>query len=161
MKQQTLLQRRQRQASSICGYALSSPSISACESATSGRSLEMRPPAPGAVGDQIGEGNFGVVFACTDVWENRVVAKILKPRQDSTDGLETHALEEMQKFLHVRHPNVTHIYDAFEFITDIKVGSRSNSAGGARPLENAFFGIVIIGLFRAVHDLNVLPLTPF
>jgi serine/threonine protein kinase len=66
-------------------------------------------------GDQIGEGNFGVVFACTDVWENRLVAKILKPRQDSTDGLETHALEEMQKLLHVRHPNVTHIYDAFEF----------------------------------------------
>jgi serine/threonine protein kinase len=65
--------------------------------------------------DQMGEGNFGVVFACTDVWDNRLVAKILKPRQDSADGLEAHAFEELQKLLHVRHPNVTHIYDAFEF----------------------------------------------
>jgi serine/threonine protein kinase len=65
--------------------------------------------------DQMEEGNFGVVFACTDVWDNRLVAKILKPRQDSADGLEAHALEELQKLLHVRHPNVTHIYDAFEF----------------------------------------------
>jgi serine/threonine protein kinase len=63
----------------------------------------------------MGEGNFGVVFACTDVWDNRLVAKILKPRQDSADGLEAHAFEELQKLLHVRHPNVTHTYDAFEF----------------------------------------------
>jgi eukaryotic-like serine/threonine-protein kinase len=66
-------------------------------------------------GDQIGEGGFGVVFACTDVWDNQLVAKILKPRQDSADGLEKHAFEELQKLLHVRHPNVTHTYDAFEF----------------------------------------------
>jgi serine/threonine protein kinase len=65
--------------------------------------------------DQIGEGGFGVVFACTDVWDNQLVAKILKPRQDSADGLEKHAFEELQKVLHVRHPNVTHTYDAFEF----------------------------------------------
>ena len=42
------------------------------------------------------------------------MAKILKPREDTVDGLEAHALEELQKLLHVRHPNVTHIYDAFE-----------------------------------------------
>jgi serine/threonine protein kinase len=63
---------------------------------------------------KLGEGNFGVVFACTDVWDNQLVAKILKPRESSTDELQSHAREELLKLLLVRHPNVTHIYDAFE-----------------------------------------------
>ena len=29
-------------------------------------------------GDQMGGGNFGVVFECSDVWDNRLVAKILR-----------------------------------------------------------------------------------
>jgi serine/threonine protein kinase len=63
----------------------------------------------------IGEGHFGVVVACTDVWDNQLVAKVLKPHQDSADGLEARAVEELQKLVRVRHPNVTHIFDAFEF----------------------------------------------
>ena len=49
------------------------------------------PPQPGEVitslatgntytmGEQIGEGNFGVVYSCVDVWENDLAAKVLKP----------------------------------------------------------------------------------
>ena len=63
----------------------------------------------------IGEGFFGVVVACTDVWDNQLVAKVLKPHQDFADRLQARALEELSKLVHVRHPNVTHIFDAFEF----------------------------------------------
>lgn len=31
------------------------------------------------IGDRIGEGHFGHVYACRDHWENDLVAKVLKP----------------------------------------------------------------------------------
>jgi len=31
------------------------------------------------MGEKIGEGNFGVVYACKDIWENDLAAKVLKP----------------------------------------------------------------------------------
>jgi hypothetical protein len=31
------------------------------------------------MGDKIGEGHFGVVYSCKDVWENDLAAKVLKP----------------------------------------------------------------------------------
>ena len=49
------------------------------------------PPTPGEVitsemtgntytmGDQIGEGHFGRVFGCVDVWGNQLAAKVMKP----------------------------------------------------------------------------------
>src|SRR6266704_2984478 len=32
------------------------------------------------MGEKIGEGNFGIVFSCVDVWNNELAAKILKPK---------------------------------------------------------------------------------
>ena len=32
------------------------------------------------IGRVIGEGSFGVVYECTDTWENELAVKILKPR---------------------------------------------------------------------------------
>jgi len=29
---------------------------------------------------EIGQGNFGIVFACTDTWNNDLAAKVFKPR---------------------------------------------------------------------------------
>lgn len=63
----------------------------------------------------IGEGGFGIVFKCNDVWNNRLVAKILKPRDGLTQNLEQEAVDELNKLLHVRHPNITHVFDAFAF----------------------------------------------
>ena len=50
-----------------------------------------------------------LMFGTTDSWRKS------SSRVKLLDGLEAHAFEELQKLLHVRHPNVTHIYDAFEF----------------------------------------------
>jgi hypothetical protein len=39
------------------------------------------------IGDVIGEGAFGVVFACTDGWENDLAAKVLKPTRSHDEML--------------------------------------------------------------------------
>lgn len=31
------------------------------------------------MGEKIGEGNFGLVYSCGDVWNNSLAAKVLKP----------------------------------------------------------------------------------
>ena len=64
--------------------------------------------------DRIGEGNFGIAFHCVDVWGNELAAKVLKPIETYEEVRES-ALAEFQKLLVLRHPNVTYVYDAFEF----------------------------------------------
>jgi len=66
------------------------------------------------MGQRIGEGNFGVVFECVDVWRNRLAAKILKPT-NTYEKVRASATEEFQKLVMLRHPNVTYLFDAFEF----------------------------------------------
>lgn len=63
---------------------------------------------------KIGEGFFSVVYACTDAWNNELAVKILKPRQP-IDELREAANREFLTLLDVRHPNITYIYDAFEY----------------------------------------------
>jgi serine/threonine protein kinase len=63
-----------------------------------------------AIGQPIGEGHFGVVYACKDDWNNDLAAKILKPGAHVGLGLQ-----EIQKLLAVRHPLITYLYDAFEY----------------------------------------------
>jgi len=84
------------------------------------------PPAPGEVitseatgntytmGEQIGEGHFGLVFGCLDVWNNNLAAKVLKPL-GPYDKVKASALAELQKLLLLRHPHITYVFDAFEF----------------------------------------------
>lgn len=83
-------------------------------------------PAPGEVitslatgmsyemGGRIGEGYFGVVYECWDGWDNNLAVKILKPTR-THDELAASALAEVQKLVHLRHPHITYVYDAFEF----------------------------------------------
>jgi len=85
------------------------------------------PPQPGEVitslltrntytiGTKIGEGNFGVVHSCTDVWENNLAVKILKPRGLPYEKVKAAAEAEFLKLVVLRHPNITYIYDAFEY----------------------------------------------
>ena len=84
------------------------------------------PPSPGEVitslatgntytiGESIGEGSFGLVFACTDGWGNDLAAKILKQTRPYEE-LRAAALEEVQRLLLLRHPYITYVHDAFEF----------------------------------------------
>jgi len=85
------------------------------------------PPSPGEVitslrtnntytiGSQIGEGNFGIVYGCTDIWGNELAVKVLKPRGLPYEKIKSDAENEFIKLLNLRHPNITYIYDAFEF----------------------------------------------
>jgi len=84
------------------------------------------PPSPGEVitsfatgntytmGEQIGEGSFGVVFSCVDVWGNDLAAKVLKPIAPYEKVRES-AEAELQKLFALRHPNITYVFEAFEF----------------------------------------------
>lgn len=84
------------------------------------------PPTPGElitstftgntyqIGRIIGEGSFGVVYECTDTWNNELAVKILKPRGTYVQ-IRENAISELEKLRLLRHPNVTYVYDAFEY----------------------------------------------
>lgn len=84
------------------------------------------PPSPGEVitslatgttyviGQQIGEGSFGMVFGCTDGWRNDLAVKVMKP-VGSYEEVQTKTLGEVQRLLLLRHPHITYVYDAFEY----------------------------------------------
>jgi serine/threonine-protein kinase len=84
------------------------------------------PPAPGEVitsgatsisytmGARIGEGNFGVVYGCEDIWNNSLAAKVMKPH-GTPEKVRAATVAELNKLLHLRHPHITFVFDAFEY----------------------------------------------
>lgn len=84
------------------------------------------PPVPGelitslatnntyTMGEKIGEGFFGVVYGCKDIWGNDLAAKVLKPIS-TYEKVRTSAQGELYRLTLLRHPNITYVYDAFEF----------------------------------------------
>ena len=66
------------------------------------------------MGDKIGEGYFGVVYSCLDVWGNELAAKVLKPT-GTYEKVRSSATAELGKLLVLRHPHITYVFDAFEF----------------------------------------------
>ncbi|WP_335021382.1 serine/threonine protein kinase [Nostoc sp.] len=79
------------------------------------------PPQPGNVinqyliGESIGQGSFGRVYECQDEWENELVAKVLVPQNRSYEQVQQEWSEELNKLVDLRHPNITYVYDAFEY----------------------------------------------
>ena len=65
------------------------------------------------VGAQVGAGNFGIVWHCTDPFGTDQVVKVLKPLQP-IQYLRERALAEVQKAFYLRHPNIKYVYDYFE-----------------------------------------------
>ena len=84
------------------------------------------PPQPGEVitslrtnstyviGQTIGEGHFGIVYSCQDIWQNDLAAKVLKPL-GTYEKVKASAESEFIKLMALRHPTITYIYDAFEY----------------------------------------------
>lgn len=66
------------------------------------------------MGERIGEGYFGVVYSCFDVWGNDLAAKVLKPI-GTYERVRASAEAELGKLAVMRHPNVTYVFDAFEY----------------------------------------------
>jgi len=67
------------------------------------------------IGDAIGQGGFGMVYDCSDDWGNPLVAKILIPHEQSYREVRRVWQDELRKLLVMRHPNITFVYDAFEY----------------------------------------------
>lgn len=90
-----------------------------------GQPKQFRPPTYGEtvecdgrlyqLGAQIGQGAFGVVYECTDDWGNNLVAKVLLPRNRPYEEIQAAWLNEVTNLLTLRHPNITYVYDAFEY----------------------------------------------
>ena len=86
----------------------------------------MVPPVPGeaitsggtgityTMGELIGEGSFGLVFSCSDGWDNDLAAKVLKPTR-TYEEVKAAAIGELQKLILMRHPHITYVNDAFEY----------------------------------------------
>jgi serine/threonine protein kinase len=86
----------------------------------------VKPPTPGEVitseltnnsytmGEKIGEGHFGLVFSCDDVWNNSLAAKVLKPL-GPYEKVKAAAVAELGKLVYLRHPHITYVFDAFEY----------------------------------------------
>jgi len=68
-----------------------------------------------SLGKYIGEGSWGVIYHCTDDWENELVAKILKPRNRTYEAVKDEWIKELSNLVKLRHPNITFVYDSFEY----------------------------------------------
>jgi serine/threonine protein kinase len=66
------------------------------------------------MGEKIGEGHFGLVYACSDVWNNSLAAKVMKPL-GPPEKVKAATEAELGKLLRLRHPHITYVYDAFEY----------------------------------------------
>ena len=66
------------------------------------------------IGPRIDEGNFGIVYSCSDDWDNELAVKVLKPVRPYEE-LKKNAEGEFRRLMELRHPNITFVYDAFEF----------------------------------------------
>jgi serine/threonine protein kinase len=64
------------------------------------------------MGEKIGEGFFGLVYGCVDVWNNNLAVKVLKPH-GPYEVIEAAAEAEIAKLVLLRHPHITYVFDAF------------------------------------------------
>ena len=66
------------------------------------------------IGNKIGEGNFGIVYECRDIWGNDLAVKVLKPK-GTYMSVRSSFIKEFDKLSRFRHPYITYVHDAFEF----------------------------------------------
>jgi eukaryotic-like serine/threonine-protein kinase len=66
------------------------------------------------MGEKIGEGFFGMVYACVDTWSNDLAAKVMKPLAPY-EKVKASTEAELGKLVFLRHPYITYVFDAFEY----------------------------------------------
>lgn len=71
------------------------------------------------IGDFIGNGYFGKVYECRDDWGNELVAKVISPKLGQYQQILDRTIREKDNLLNLRHPNITYLYDAFEFNNEL------------------------------------------
>ena len=68
-----------------------------------------------SIGQKIAEGAFGAIFEAWDEWNNRLVAKVPVPHERPYPDVRAEWIDELTKLVHLRHPNITFVHDAFEY----------------------------------------------
>lgn len=112
------------------------------------------------IGQQIGEGNFGIVYACSDIWNNELAVKVLKPT-DTYEKVKEKAEGEFSRLMQLRHPNITFVYDAFEYrdtfyiVTERCYGSISELFDLPNLNVMDWFLPIARQLLQAVHYLHL------
>ena len=67
------------------------------------------------IGEKIGQGAFSSVFACSDDWDNVLVAKVLWPRNQTYEHVRERWMHELNMLVDLRHPHITFMHRAFEY----------------------------------------------
>jgi serine/threonine-protein kinase len=55
------------------------------------------------------------VYSCRDPWENDLAAKVIKALGRPYEKVKACTEAELTKLVALRHPNITYVYDAFEY----------------------------------------------
>lgn len=112
------------------------------------------------IGPKIGEGSFGIVYSCKDIWENELAVKVLKPI-GTYEKVKNNAESEFVKLLQLRNPYITFVYDAFEYRDTFYIITElcHSPLTTLFELEN-FSGQIWLmaiarGLLQAVHYLHI------
>ena len=111
------------------------------------------------IGKVLGEGSFGVVYECTDTWDNELAVKVLKPL-GTYEQVRTNAIAELERLQTLRHPNITYVHDAFEYRhTFYIVFERCWQSMTQFIQREGFTGVywlkaIARGLLQAVHFLH-------
>ena len=112
------------------------------------------------IGPQIGEGNFGIVYSCSDDWDNELAVKVLKPILPY-EKLKENAAGEFHRLMELRHPNITFVYEAFEcrstfYIVTEKCHSPISEIFNLPDLNGMFWFMPMARhLLQAVHYLHL------
>ena len=112
------------------------------------------------IGQQIGEGNFSIVYACSDVWNNELAVKVLKPI-GTYEKVKEKAEGEFFRLIELRHPNITFVYDAFEFRDTFYIVTEKCFAPISKILDlpnlngMSWFMPIARQLLQAVHYLHL------
>ena len=112
------------------------------------------------IGKEIGEGGFSIVYACSDVWNNELAVKVLKPKGTYKKRKEK-AEGEFFRLIELRHPNITYVYDAFKYgdtfciVTERCYGSISKIFDLPNFDDMDWFIPIARQLLQAVHYLHL------
>ena len=111
------------------------------------------------IGEQIGEGNFGVVYACSDTWGNSLAVKVLKPKGTYQD-VRNSCIKERDKLFLLRHPHITYLHDVFEYRNAFYIITErcSSTLASMMKIQNFdgrfWLRPVAHGILQAVHFIH-------
>lgn len=66
------------------------------------------------IGSLVARGFYGDVYHCDDSWGEELAVKVLRPVA-SIEQTRKDAVTELQRLYQLRHPQITYLYEAFEF----------------------------------------------